>query len=382
MKRVTKETRDLQKMQQLLHAKSGLKQETTSSSSSSSSSSVVAAVLRAPNDEKRSISTNSAVLPAADTVHDYTANNTTTTTITSTTTPTSPLINDSNSNTITNEADIVTIDSAAMDVGATDDRSNSTEMVMDAVGSGLQSDTIDKSLKSLMAEAASLSSSSSSSSSTQQLNITKQHLPSNKANSISDYNTGSSSSSAVNMSKNAVQLELEHYHNVLIKSEAEREALFRSISLETQLHREVVRWMQAMQELLWPTTDEQVYLGRPLGPPPRVMVDDVYTEEEEERGLCIAAYTKGIMKQLQLLTPLGLVHMEKAASIVGIFAVEDVKYILDIFKWLSWINLTLHLLRLPPTTPALRRILDAVQGLRCADDKVVKLLSAILQRAM
>jgi len=185
------------------------------------------------------------------------------------------------------------------------------------------------------------------------------------------------------MSKNATQLELEHYHNVLMKSEAEREALFRSISLETQLHREVVRWMQAMQELLWPTTDEQVYLGRPLGPPPRVTVEDIHTEEEEEdNGLCIATYTKGIMKQLQLLTPLGLVHMEKAASIVGIFAVEDVKYILDIFKWLSWINLTLHLLRLPPTTPALRRILDAVQGLRCADDKVVKLLSAILQRAM
>ena len=380
MKRVAKETRDLQKMQQLLHAKSGLKQETTSSSSSAAAS-VVPGVLRAPNDEKRSINTNnSAVLPSAAAVHDNTANTTTTTSAT----PTSPIVNDSNSNTITNETDIVTNDSTAMDVGATDDRSNSTEMVTDAVGSGLKSDTIDKSLKSVMVEAA--VSSSSSSSSTQQLNITQHHLPSNKANSISNNSTSSSSSSSssvVNMSKNATQLELEHYHNVLMKSEAEREALFRSISLETQLHREVVRWMQAMQELLWPTTDEQVYLGRPLGPPPRVTVEDVHTEEEEEEnGLCIATYTKGIMKQLQLLTPLGLVHMEKAASIVGIFAVEDVKYILDIFKWLSWINLTLHLLRLPPTTPALRRILDAVQGLRCADDKVVKLLSAILQRAM
>jgi hypothetical protein len=377
MKRVAKETRDLQKMQQLLHAKTGLKQETTSSSSSSAAAaaSVVPAVLRAPNDEKRSINTNnSAVLPSAAAVHDNTANTTTTSA-----TPTSPIVNDSNSNTITNETDIVTNDSTAMDVGATDDRSNSTEMVTDAVGSGLKSDTIDKSLKSLMVEAA--VSSSSLSSSTQQLNITQHHLPSNKANSISN-NSTSSSSSVVNMSKNATQLELEHYHNVLMKSEAEREALFRSISLETQLHREVVRWMQAMQELLWPTTDEQVYLGRPLGPPPRVTVEDVHTEEEEDNWLCIATYTKGIMKQLQLLTPLGLVHMEKAASIVGIFAVEDVKYILDIFKWLSWINLTLHLLRLPPTTPALRRILDAVQGLRCADDKVVKLLSAILQRAM
>ena len=358
MKRVAKETRDLQKMQQLLHAKSGLKQEITSSASSSSAAaSVVAAVLRAPNDEKRSISINSAVLSSsAAAVHDNAANTTTTTT----TTTTSPLINDSNSKTITNETDIVTNESTAMDVGATDDRSNSTEMVMDAVDSGLKSDT------------------------TQQLNITQHHLQSNKANSISNNNTSSSSIAIVNISKNATQLELEHYHNVLMKSEAEREALFRSISLETQLHREVVRWMQAMQELLWPTTDEQVYLGRPLGPPPRVTVEDVFTEddEEEERGLCIATYTKGIMKQLQLLTPLGLIHMEKAASIVGIFAVEDVKYILDIFKWLSWINLTLHLLRLPPTTPALRRILDAVQGLRCADDKVVKLLSAILQRAM
>ena len=379
MKRVTKETRDLQKIQQLLHAKTGpmhgLKQEITASaaaSSSSSATSPVVVVMRAPVAE-RNMSLPSLSRDGIDsgvaTIDDNTAITTTTAT------PTTPLIN-SYSISNTNEAAFDSNDSTAMDVEAVDDHSNSTQVAIDA-----------KSLKSEVA-----------SSTTQQLNITQQHLMSNKANSIkNNYTSSSSISSTINMSntitassKSATQLELEHCHNVLSKSEAEREALFRSISLETQLHREVVRWMQAMQELLWPTTDEQVYLGRPLAPPPRVMIDDTsssssssssssYTEGEV---MSIASYTEGIMKQLQLLTPLGLVHMEKAASIVGIFAVEDVKYILDIFKWLSWINLTLHLLRLPPTTPALRKILDAVQGLRCADDKVVKLLSAILQRAM
>ena len=375
MKRVTKETRDLQKIQQLLHAKTGpmhgLKQEITASaaaSAASSATSPVVVVMRAPVAE-RNMSLPSLSRDGIDsgvaTIDDNTAITTTTTA-----TPTTHLIN-SYSNSNTNEAAFDSNDSTTMDVEAVDDHSNSTQVAIDA-----------KSLKSEVA-----------SSSIQQLNITQQHLLSNKANSIKNNNTSSSSSSStINMSntitassKSATQLELEHCHNVLSKSEAEREALFRSISLETQLHREVVRWMQAMQELLWPTTDEQVHLGRPLAPPPRVMIDDTssssssYTEGDV---LSIASYTEGIMKQLQLLTPLGLVHMEKAASIVGIFAVEDVKYILDIFKWLSWINLTLHLLRLPPTTPALRKILDAVQGLRCADDKVVKLLSAILQRAM
>jgi len=321
MKRVTKETRELQKAQQILHAKAGpthgVKQEGPT-----------AHIVKASDSEK-SI-------------------------------PTSLII----TNTNINERANVSTDSTTMGVEAIDDQhSKSIGESMDSSSSSssiVKSDTIAKSLTVLTTEASSSSSSS------------QQHVPNNKTNNISISNSYTT--------KSATQLEVENCHNILLKSEAEREALFRSISLETQLHREVVRWMQAMQELLWPTTDEQVYLGRPLSPSSssstnRITVDD-------DMMISLVTYTKTIMKQLQLLTPLGLIHMEKAASIVGIYAIEDVKYILDIFKWLSWINLTLHLLRLPPTTLALKRIIDSVQRLRFVDENIIKLLESILQRDM
>jgi hypothetical protein len=165
--------------------------------------------------------------------------------------------------------------------------------------------------------------------------------------------------------------DVDHLEVSVAKALQEKEALARAISLETQLHKEVFRWMQAMQELLWPCTDEQVALGKPLGPSAAAPL----------QASSFLEYNRALLAHLPSLLPVGLQHMERAAALVGIRHLDDVATVLEAFRWMSWTNLCLHMLRLPPTTPALRTLLDACKDMRYTDEKVVKMLTGVLQRA-
>jgi hypothetical protein len=165
--------------------------------------------------------------------------------------------------------------------------------------------------------------------------------------------------------------EMDQLQLAVAKCAQEKEKLKEAITVETQLHKEVFRWMQAMQELLWPFTEEQVALGMPVGP----------SEAAPLRTTSVSEYTHALLGQLHMLLPVGLRHMERAAALVGILTLEDVALVLDAFRWMGWSNLCLHLLRFPPTTPVLRRMLDATRNLRYTDEKVIKLLQGVLQRA-
>ena len=141
-----------------------------------------------------------------------------------------------------------------------------------------------------------------------------------------------------------------------------------------RLHREIFRWMSAMQELLWPGSDEQkVALGRPVGPTSPLNTNS---------SVSVLEYNRSILSHLPSLLPVGLVHMEKAAALVGIESLDDVALALEAFRWMSWTNVCLHLLRTPPTTTALRRLLEAPKGMSVADEKIMKLLTGVLQRAV
>jgi hypothetical protein len=169
----------------------------------------------------------------------------------------------------------------------------------------------------------------------------------------------------------AAKREVDQLQGSVARSFTEKDKLGRAIAAETQLHKEVFRWMQAMQELLWPATEEQVALGAPVGP----------SQAATLQGADVLAFCRGVLATLPSLLPVGLQHMERAAALVGIVRLEDVAVTLDAFRWMSWANLCLHLLRIPPTTPALRRLLDATRGLQFADEKILKLLHGVLQRA-
>ena len=155
------------------------------------------------------------------------------------------------------------------------------------------------------------------------------------------------------------------------KAIQEKDKLGRAIALETQLHKEIFRWMQAMQELMWPCTEEQVALGRPVGPSVSAPINTTSVLE----------YNRALLAQLTSLLPVGMTHMERAATLVGIVNLEDVALVLDAFRWMSWTNICLHMLRNPPTTPALRQLIDVTKNMRCIDEKVIKILSGVLQRA-
>lgn len=155
------------------------------------------------------------------------------------------------------------------------------------------------------------------------------------------------------------------------KAVQEKDKLGRAIALETQLHKEIFRWMQAMQELMWPCTEEQVALGRPVGPSVSAPINTTSVLE----------YNRALLAQLTSLLPVGMTHMERAATLVGIVNLEDVALVLDAFRWMSWTNICLHMLRNPPTTPALRQLIDVTKNMRCIDEKVIKILSGVLQRA-
>lgn len=168
------------------------------------------------------------------------------------------------------------------------------------------------------------------------------------------------------------QREVDQLRAQLAKTVADKEKLGSAIAIETRMHKDIFRWMHAMQELLWPSTDEQVMLGNPVGP----------TATAPVNSESVLEYNRTILSYLTSMLPLGLQHMERAAALVGIVSLEDVAAVLDAFRWMGWVNLCLHMLRNAPTTPALRRLLDGGKDIKCADEKILKLLNGVLQRAV
>ena len=68
-------------------------------------------------------------------------------------------------------------------------------------------------------------------------------------------------------------------------------------------------------------------------------------------------------------------------STTGIRELEEIEEIYNLFRTMSWINITLHCLRLPVPTAVYRLIVQAGQTLRWVDDKPLKTLAGIAARA-
>ena len=215
---------------------------------------------------------------------------------------------------------------------------------------------------------------------------------------------------------------LESVAAVVHRTQQDKAVLVEKVAHESRLYAEITRWMLALQEILWPTSEEQRILGAPLGldevrflgglrtasaptassaaamadsspslssssspPAPSQSGTALQTKATPEQARSVLVRSRLLLRHLPHLLPIGLRHMERAAHLVGIVdhrcQIEDVVVALDAFRWMSWCHLCLHLLRVPPTTPALRRLLEAAKPLQCTDDKILKLLNGILQRA-
>jgi len=81
------------------------------------------------------------------------------------------------------------------------------------------------------------------------------------------------------------------------------------------------------------------------------------------------------------LLPQSVQNLYNKANAWQIGHIEDVMTLRDAFRWLSWCNLVLHMLRYPASTPLLRQVLEITKSLRVIDEKIVKLLTQILHKA-
>lgn len=136
---------------------------------------------------------------------------------------------------------------------------------------------------------------------------------------------------------------------------------------ETSKQNVAVQWMQAMQEVMWPRNNEDLNIGRPLAPPPQPV------EGLEEFSL------EGLGIRSDMLSD-GMHKAAEAARAIGVITIEDVKGMLDMFRWMSWLNICLHALRRPMPTTTLRNLVAAGSTLAKSDEKILKPLSNIATR--
>ena len=81
------------------------------------------------------------------------------------------------------------------------------------------------------------------------------------------------------------------------------------------------------------------------------------------------------------LLPYGMRNALDAAVMLGIAEITDVDTIIESFRWMAWCFYCIHVLRLPPATHTLKNLLKCARPFKLADDKVIRNVSGILQRA-
>ena len=187
---------------------------------------------------------------------------------------------------------------------------------------------------------------------------------------------------------------------------------------------ETTEWMLAMQGVLWPENAMDRELGRPVLPvqPPSlsrqegkqkgstimssvasstVIEIDLDAEDEDEEGeeegaassepLKHAFYapvpcppnraTASFTKSKDFLSD-GMCNALDAARLLRILEVVDVDTMMEAFRWMAWCHRCLHMLRIPPATQTLKRLLACCKPFKLADDKILKAVGGILSRSL
>lgn len=130
------------------------------------------------------------------------------------------------------------------------------------------------------------------------------------------------------------------YEKRVSKLGQELDDLSSNIVLEGSRRFAIIEWMKAMQKVLWPTSSADLESGRPLGP----------EHPRDDHKLGFDRFIQ--VDNRYVLLPDGMCTAADAAISLEIDKVEDVLTILDCFRWMSWCNVALHLIRVPlPASP-------------------------------
>ena len=215
----------------------------------------------------------------------------------------------------------------------------------------------------------------------------------------------------------------------LSRSRAEEESCMKKSQMEELRIEETTEWMLAMQGVLWPENGPDRELGRPVLPqqPPSltsqegkqkatdavtlsvvsstIIEIDLDGEDEDEEGegegegsassepLKHAFYAPvpcppnpnrasvSFSKSKDFLT-YGMCNALDAARLLRILEVVDVDTMMEAFRWMAWCHRCLHVLRIPPATQTLKRLLACCRPFKLADDKILKAVGGILSRSL
>lgn len=204
----------------------------------------------------------------------------------------------------------------------------------------------------------------------------------------------------------------------LSRSKDEEDNCSKRAHLEELRAVETTEWMIAMQGVLWPENTADSELGRPVLPEQPALRarrggggaeglqngaalasgdEEVKREQgaggdrcESDRGpahypfyapVPSSSSSSRMSRSKDLLT-YGMCNALDAARMLRIQEVVDVDTTMEAFRWMSWCFRCLHVLRIPPATHTLKRLLVCCKPFKLADEKVVKAVSGILSRSM
>lgn len=200
----------------------------------------------------------------------------------------------------------------------------------------------------------------------------------------------------------AMQLEVNKLLLAVNTTKSSIEKLSEAKNYEMTKVHEITDFMFQVLDLLYPENDEQIRVGRPLGPIPisdtflsvsnpirehtgeLAKEGDVAMEIESDARLPtqlpkfeFGLSMRVLAKHYEILLPSGMQAIVSVAREKGILDVNDVQHIVEAFRWMNWAHLTLHLLRFPPPSPLLRTAIDSAKTIRLFDEKITKLLTTI-----
>ena len=216
----------------------------------------------------------------------------------------------------------------------------------------------------------------------------------------------------------------------LSRSRAEEESCIKKAQMEELRLEETTEWMLAMQGVLWPENEPDRELGRPVLPdqsPSTASNEEVRkgTAEAKDDGVLdevkASAASSAVIEmdldaddaggagttsaepvQYAFYAPVpcppnrasvslskskdfltyGMCNALDAARMLRILEVVDVDTTMEAFRWMAWCFRCLHVLRIPPATHTLKRLLACCKPFKLADDKIMKAVGGILSRSL
>lgn len=170
-----------------------------------------------------------------------------------------------------------------------------------------------------------------------------------------------------------ISAELDQARERHEQSSVEEAAHSELTELEGSRQPEVIVWMQKIQAVMWPANSKDQDLGRPCGRDVIPQEQSFTVEDVQDRALAHLRTN---------LLPAYLFEMARSGINAGIGDIEDIVTVIEAFRWMSWCNVTLQVIRIPLTTVLLRKLVTAGEGLKMHDEKLLRFFRFLNMRAI